>query len=336
MPTNVEWLLQEAAGDRSLQVSERTEVDDDHWKALIERLEIGPGLRVFLATADVRKDLTVQPSDGEKDVWLSSDVAVSGQLDIELTDGPRFQVGPTHAVLFRPLVRTVDFHLTAGQQIKLAGYGLHRDRIARLFDDDVPPELRPLLEPDISESKIFTMKCTRQLRQLAQNLFAPGLNGPLRTLFMEGTVLQLLAIQAAGRPHNHTATDLTARERDQVHHARDLLLADMRRPPGLGELAGAVGLTEKRLNTGFRQVFGGTVFETLRNHRLEHARIALETETTPMKVIAYRVGYNHVTNFINAYTARYGVSPARDVRRDGARRASAGRGAAPSAPDSAE
>ncbi|MAN80805.1 MAG: hypothetical protein CMM77_15085 [Rhodospirillaceae bacterium] len=315
MPNNVEWLLQEATGDRSLQVSERTEVDNDHWNAVIERLEIGPGLRVFLATADVYKNLTVQPSDNETDVWLSSDVAVAGQLDIELTDGPRLQVGPNHAVLFRPLVRTVDFHLSAGQQIKLAGYGLHHDRIVRLFDGDVPVELRPLLEPDIRESKVFTMKSTRQLRQLAQNLFAPGLNGPLRTLFMEGTVLQLLAAQAAGRPADRSAMNLTARERDQVHHARDLLLADMRHPPGLGDLAAAIGLSEKRLNVGFRKVFGGTVYEILRNHRLEHARIALESETTPMKVIAYRVGYNHVTNFINAYTARYGMSPGRDTRR---------------------
>ena len=306
MPNNVEWLLQEATGDRSLQVSERTEIDDDHWKAVIERLEIGPGLRVFLATADVRKDLTVQPSDSEKDVWLSSDVAVSGQLDIELSDGPRFQVGPNRAVLFRPLVRTVDFHLTAGQQIKLAGYGLQGDRIARLFDDDVPPELRPLLEPDIRESKVFTMKCSRQLRNLAQNLFAPGLNGPL------------LAVQAAGRPNGKGArSELSRSERDSVHAARDILLKDMRNPPSLGELASAVGLTEKRLNAGFRMAFGATVFEVLRNHRLEHARIALTMESTPMKVIAYRVGYNHVTNFINAYTARYGNPPGRHTRQGG-------------------
>ena len=318
MPNNVEWLLQEATGDRSLQVSERTEIDDDHWKAVIERLEIGPGLRVFLATADVRKDLTVQPSDSEKDVWLSSDVAVSGQLDIELSDGPRFQVGPNRAVLFRPLVRTVDFHLTAGQQIKLAGYGLQGDRIARLFDDDVPSELHPLLEPDISESKVFTMKSTRQLRNLAQNLFAPGLNGPLRTLFMEGTVLQLLAVQAVGRPSGKEARNKLSRsERDSVHAARDILLKDMRNPPSLGELASAVGLTEKRLNAGFRMAFGATVFEVLRNHRLEHARIALTMESTPMKVIAYRVGYNHVTNFINAYTARYGNPPGRHTRKGG-------------------
>jgi AraC-like DNA-binding protein len=89
----------------------------------------------------------------------------------------------------------------------------------------------------------------------------------------------------------------------------------MRAPPSLGELAAAAGLTEKRLNAGFRALFGATVFETLRNERLEHARLVLDSEDVTLKAIAFRVGYNHVTNFINAFAARYGAPP-RQYRRD--------------------
>ena len=35
----------------------------------------------------------------------------------------------------------------------------------------------------------------------------------------------------------------------------------------------------------------------------------LETEDVPIKDIAFRVGYRHVTNFITAFTARYGAPP---------------------------
>ena len=31
----------------------------------------------------------------------------------------------------------------------------------------------------------------------------------------------------------------------------------------------------------------------------------------PLKQVAFRVGYNHVSNFINAFTARYGEPPGR-------------------------
>ena len=83
----------------------------------------------------------------------------------------------------------------------------------------------------------------------------------------------------------------------------------MRHPPLLGELAIAVGLTEKRLNAGFRLLFGTTVFEALRNERLEHARQALQSERVSLKDVAFRVGYNHVANFSTAFSARFGATP---------------------------
>src|SRR3546814_8027422 len=126
---------------------------------------------------------------------------------------------------------------------------------------------------------------------------------------MEGVGLQLLACQTSSQTRQ--AWLLTRQERAAVTTAHCLLLLDMRQPPGLGDLAATVGLTEKRLNNAFRSEYGGTVCEVLRNHRLEHARLALEAGAAPIKQIAFRVGYNHVTNFINAFTARYGMPPGR-------------------------
>ena len=158
------------------------------------------------------------------------------------------------------------------------------------------------------------------MRGVAEGLFGRGLNGSLRTLMMEGAVIQLLALQAAAaesRPPARHRRPLSARERRSIREARERLLADMRRPPTLGELASAVGLTEKRLNSGFRTVFGATVFGILRDERLEHARIALKSGGS-LKQVAFRVGYDHVTNFINAFAARYGAPPRQYLDHDDA------------------
>lgn len=55
--------------------------------------------------------------------------------------------------------------------------------------------------------------------------------------------------------------------------------------------------------------FGMTVFEMLRNEQLEHARIVLQSEAASLKEVSFRVGYNHVCNFVSAFTARYGAPP---------------------------
>ena len=81
------------------------------------------------------------------------------------------------------------------------------------------------------------------------------------------------------------------------------------------DLADAVGLTEKRLNTGFRRVFGATTFDVLRNQRLDHARQALAEGALSRKEVSFRVGYNHVSNFVHAFRARYGAPPAQFISR---------------------
>ena len=279
--SNVEWLLRDAMDERALQISERAVIDDSSWRASIERLQIGLGLRVFLTDAQAHREMTVEARDDRVDQWMGGQVTIAGRADIDFLDGQHTHAAIDHAILFRPSGRRATYTIKAGAKFHSAGYGLEVGRIERLFDGNVPEPLHDLLELEIASSRVVTMRGNRFMRNLAGALFACGLNGPLRLLMIEGAVIQLIAMQAAAaadqadvRPQHHS---LTAAEREALQEARTRLLADMRHPPTLGDLALAVGLTEKRLNAGFRQLFGATVFETLRNERLEHARLALQS-----------------------------------------------------------
>jgi AraC-like DNA-binding protein len=307
---NVEWLLREAMDERTLRMGERNAIDDARWRATIERLQLGPGLRVFLTDATARQDLTVEARDDRADRWMGSQVTIAGRADIDFLDGTRTHASVDQAVLFRPSGRAAAYSLKAGTRFHSAGYGLDIERIVRLFDGEVPEALRGLIEGEVAQSRVIALRSDRVMRHLAGSLFGRGLNGPLRALMMEGAVIQLLAVQAAAAAQRRSRhRGLAARDHDAIHEARRRLLADMRRPPSLGELAVGVGLSEKQLNAGFRLVYGETVFGVLRNERLAHAQIVLQSEAASLKEIAFRVGYNHVTNFITAFTARYGAPP---------------------------
>jgi AraC-like DNA-binding protein len=70
-------------------------------------------------------------------------------------------------------------------------------------------------------------------------------------------------------------------------------------------------MSEKTLNSGFRSLYGATAFAIMRDERLEHARIVLESEGLSMKTVAHRVSYNHESNFTRAFTERFGARPRR-------------------------
>jgi len=70
-----------------------------------------------------------------------------------------------------------------------------------------------------------------------------------------------------------------------------------------------VGLSLKRLLHGFKEIYGETPAQLLRHERLLLARRLVEEGQLPLKEVAWRVGYHHVTNFVNAFSAEYGVPP---------------------------
>ena len=77
------------------------------------------------------------------------------------------------------------------------------------------------------------------------------------------------------------------------------------------ELAKAVGLTHTRLNSGFRSIFGCTVFEWLRIQRLEKARMLIMQGEKNITEIAYEVGFASSSHFTWAFRKFFGTTPGR-------------------------
>jgi AraC-like DNA-binding protein len=319
--SNFEWLLREAMVDTAVPSGPLFVADDENWRATIERVVLAPTLHVFLNEIEVRRDLRVESMSQPEERYVVGQVAIEGGVDFEFSGGLHARASVDTALLFRPVGPPAVYAFKAATRYHSAGYTLDLDRLERLFEGELPAALNPLVDREARQSRCLSMQGDRAMRDLASRLFARELNGALRRLTMEGAVLQLLAAQtkAMGEqsmPSRHRRRRLSGREQAALREARERLLSDMRYPPSLAELADAVGLTERRLNAGFRQLYGATVFEVLRDQRLDHARQALEGDVVSLKEVSFRVGYSHVSSFVNAFRARYGAPPRQFLERE--------------------
>jgi AraC-like DNA-binding protein len=310
--SRLDWLLSETPSDFTVPPGTVFQADDDNWRASIERIPLTQSLQVFLNDIVARRDFRAEPMVMHATPYLVGQVALEGRLDLDLGNGQVARATTQSAVLYRPVARAVH-GFQADVRYRSVGYSMSLRRVERLLEGEVPPSLRSLLDGEPPPTRYVATRNRGVMRRLAGAAFGRSLNGPLRRLMVEGAVLQLFATQAAAAAPPAPPADnlLSRRERSLMGEALDRLLADMRRPPSLGELAESTGLSERRLNACFRRAFGATVFETLRNHRLEHGRLALEAGAPSLKEIAWRVGYNDVSNFIHAFCARYGAPPRR-------------------------
>jgi AraC-like DNA-binding protein len=307
-----EWLVREPAGETVMAAGSRFEVDDERWSGSVERVVVSPSLHVVLNDVRPRRDFGVEPVDEHFDAHLVGQVMLDGRVSLAFRGGAEVVAAGPHALLYRSSGELPTYKVSAGVRWRSLAYQIDLERIGRLFGADMPAALIPLLESGLTQVRHVATRADRHMSAIAATVFESDLNGPLRRLLMEGAALQLLALQAAAASQGalpQSGQTLSTREREAVHEAHARLLADMRNPPTLGELALAVGLAERRLSTAFRLEFGAGPFEVLRDQRLEHARQALEQRAGSLKDVAFRVGYNHVSNFVHAFRARYGAPP---------------------------
>lgn len=184
--------------------------------------------------------------------------------------------------------------------------------------EGLPVVLRDIVEGADRREYGDTGPLPRRMTTALYEMLHCPYSGPMRKLYMEGKALELVAHKLAHlqpdaprKPARFGAVD----DLERIYFAETLLRKDMEKPPLLSELAGAVGISCKKLNAGFRKVFGTTVFGRLRRIRLEHARYLMEKQGKNVAEAAFTVGYNSLPSFSHAFSRFHGVPPGRCAKK---------------------
>lgn len=132
----------------------------------------------------------------------------------------------------------------------------------------------------------------------------------LAQLYLESRAIELASEALASLEHAGTEhAALRPHEYQRVRAVRDLLDRDASDDLSLAALAQAAHINANTLQQQFRTAFGLTIFEYLRESRLQRARAALEQRGLSVAETATLAGYTSAANFATAYKRRFGLSP---------------------------
>ncbi len=116
--------------------------------------------------------------------------------------------------------------------------------------------------------------------------------GLLKQVYLESKVMELIVHRLAQSMSLEnglkTPSPLRRDDIERIHEARDILIRNLENPSSVLKLAGQVGINKNKLNQGFQQVFGTSVFDYLLNYRLEQAKQFLEDGRMNITEVAYR------------------------------------------------
>ncbi|WP_340672718.1 helix-turn-helix transcriptional regulator [Bradyrhizobium ottawaense] len=112
---------------------------------------------------------------------------------------------------------------------------------------------------------------------------------------------------------HHPPADATPK---QIREAIDFMHAEMHQPLTLSEVAGAVGVSVRSLQYGFRRYRGATPLAFLREMRLEAVQAELSSPVNALSIkdVALKWGFTHMGHFAARYRAAYGEAPSETAR----------------------
>ncbi len=197
-------------------------------------------------------------------------------------------------------VQVVHIYFTRNGLTKyLGGDSNMADRFVRIFTDQTMPYgQREFTIPPLIETIIY-------------QIMACPLGGISRRLFLHAKVAEILALEIEYWMGRQREKAITLKDEDIfcLNLAREILFSCYQEPPSLDVLARKAGINRHKLTTGFRQLFGTTVYTALKHFRLEKAKQMLHSGNTTVSEVALAVGYSNISHFCTLFQKQFGVLP---------------------------
>lgn len=151
-----------------------------------------------------------------------------------------------------------------------------------------------------------------QMQAVLQQLNNTELLGNAAGVYADLKVLELFLLQLQqmevqkyqAYQYCKTHTDI-----DKIHEVSELIVSDLLHTPSISELAREVGMNEKKLCYGFKEVFGNTIFGYLYDYKMNLAQQLLLYTDKSISEIAFQCGYEYLSHFSTAFKRKFGMTP---------------------------
>ena len=181
---------------------------------------------------------------------------------------------------------------------------------------DMPLPLQAYVSSPSGKLNYCQLPLTAQMFDIATKVINNPFKGAVALVYTEALTLELLcaAVGSFSSLPPSPSEEYSERELKCLQAARGALMRQFAPAPTIARLARSVGTAETALTSGFKAVYGETVFDFSLRCRMQHALALLRDEHWSVDKVSEAVGYSHSTSFATAFRRHFGVRPI-DVRR---------------------
>ncbi|MGX9121028.1 helix-turn-helix transcriptional regulator [Mesorhizobium sp. BHbsci] len=240
---------------------------------------------------------------------------LSGSRRIELGSAHQNELTrPTLAVYYHPPGLYKRSIWTRGANELSVTVGVWPERLISLFGFD-PTCFPNFSGPSGDKAEAFWLSrpLPYALMSAAERLFNPGVHPLLLKNYISTKSQELLCLSLSTLLSDRKLLSHPDLRLDRIEHVKTMIDANLKNPPSLSELAAMVGLSTEELSDELRGETGVSYAQYITDRRMKRAMLLLDGADTPLKRVAYEVGYAHTSNFCTAFKRHFGTTP-KDAR----------------------
>jgi AraC-like DNA-binding protein len=170
-----------------------------------------------------------------------------------------------------------------------------------------------LLHPAEGTMAMTEQKIDLEFLRVLRDLFGIGFDTARDMPLASARIIELLTLSADAIDRGSKAEEesivFTARELAMFDRAREVLASDFSESQTIPRLARKLGTNATKLKSGFRLLYGTTIFAYRNRHRMDRAMQLLVAGDLPIAAIAHAVGFRHQASFTSAFRGHFGLTP---------------------------
>lgn len=236
--------------------------------------------------------------------------ALQGEFTYSFSPHYSQQLKEGHYFFFYNPEKEMVFDIHGEGEVKWVGFFITIQKLHSLFLDHM--SVMPFLSGDNANRKIYEEKeFNTSIRLALLQLFSVKMAENAFRVFAKGKIYEVLSLHFSHKEADIEACPFLKDEANlsKIKKAKEILLARMHQPPTITALSKEVGINEYRLKTGFKEVYGNTVYGFLLDYKLDHARHLLDQEQQQVNEVAYAIGYSNPSHFIAAFKKKFSITP---------------------------
>jgi AraC-like DNA-binding protein len=136
-------------------------------------------------------------------------------------------------------------------------------------------------------------------------------SGSLKGLYLEAKAIELFLAQVSqlDRSFRGRQPAIKPADSDALYAVKNYIDVHYHECCSIAGLARMACINQTKLKSGFKALFGTTVFAYVNNLRMQEAKRLLLDEKLPVGEVAERTGYVHPHHFAAAFKRKFGVLP---------------------------